>query len=71
MGFFENEEEPKRSEGFEYIFGESVAPVLERWSKLLIEMQNRITSLEKENRNLWDALNKKQDFDVMKMRFSV
>jgi len=46
MGLFNEDVEVKKSEGLEYKFGESAAVTLQRWSKILIEMQKKIVELE-------------------------
>lgn len=46
MGLFDEEVEVEESKGLEYKFGESTAVTLQRWSKILIEMQKKIVELE-------------------------
>lgn len=46
MGLFDEEVEVEESKGLEYKFGESAAVTLQRWSKILIEMQQKIIELE-------------------------
>ena len=59
MGLFEKEDESKPSEGLKYQFGESAALTLQRWSKILIGIQEKITHLENENKELWEVLKTK------------
>lgn len=46
MGLFDEEVEVEESKGLEYKFGESAVVTLQRWSKILIEMQKKIVELE-------------------------
>lgn len=42
--------------GLNYNFGDSAATTLQRWSKILLQMQQDLKDLQKENRELQEKL---------------
>lgn len=42
--------------GLNYNFGDSAATTLQRWSKILLQMQQDLKDLQKENRELREKL---------------
>lgn len=42
--------------GLNYNFGDSTATTLQRWSKILLQMQQDLEDLQKENRELREKL---------------